>query len=151
VGVDLDGTELGRFSAVRATLRRLWRSGGVWLGAGFVGFMFATAITGPIPEVANWQSAIICGAGAHLGHIKYITQAGPQQAADGTVSSAATGVGFSYHCVSSRSVSGSRTPVVLALQFIGGTLVTYLLILLLAVRSSLRKRRGRGLQAGAAT
>jgi hypothetical protein len=142
---EVERAKPGRVNAVRLALARRWRSGGVWAGAAFVGSLFATAITGPIPEVANWQSAIVCGSSTHLSHDEYVTQVGAEQSSGGTVSSPGTGVGFTYHCVGPHFVSGSRTALVLGLQFVAGTLATYLFILLLAVRSSLRwKRRGAG-------
>jgi hypothetical protein len=120
--------------------RHWWRRVDVWIASAFVGFMFATAITGPIPATANWQSSIVCGSGAHLTHIEYVGTIGPEVSANGTVTSAGPSHGFTYHCASARSLSGSRTAVVLALQFVAGTLVTVLLFGFLAARSALRAR-----------
>jgi hypothetical protein len=123
----------------RGTLARLWRNGLVWVGAGFAGFMFATAVTGQIPAAADWQSAIICGAGTHLSHFEYATQGGATLP-DGSPAPASESSSFTYHCVGPHSVSGSRTLLVLGIQFVAGTLVVYLLILALAVWAGLRRR-----------
>ncbi len=135
----LEGAEPRRVQAVGLSLRRLWRSGGVWLGAAFIGFMFTTAITMPVPAVADWQGAIICGSGQHLTHLKYITHVGAILQQNGSYSSPTTGEGFSFHCIHGHELSGSKTALVLALQFIASTVAAYLLILLLAAQSSFRK------------
>jgi hypothetical protein len=116
-----------------------WRNRLVWLGAGFAGFMFATAVTGQIPAVADWQGAIICGAGTHLSHFEYATQGGATLP-DGSPAPASQSSSFTYHCVGPHSLSGSRTLLVLGIQFIAGTLVVYLLILALAIWTGLRRR-----------
>ena len=90
--------------------------------------------------MADWQSAIICSAGTHFTDHEYVTQVPAQTEADGSTSSPATGVGYTYHCAGRHSLSGSRTPEVLAIQFIAGTLATYLLVLGLTARSALRRR-----------
>jgi hypothetical protein len=122
-------------------LIKVLRSGGVWLLAGFVGLMFATAITGPIPSAADWQSSIVCGAGTHLTHAEYVYERGPEQAADGSETSGGTSHGFTYHCAGATSFSGSRTPIVLGLQFMAATLVTVLLCLFFTARSTFRAKR----------
>jgi hypothetical protein len=129
----------GRLDVTRGRLARLWRNGLVCLGAGFAGFMFATAVTGQIPAAADWQSAIICGAGTHLSHFEYATQGGATLP-DGSPAPTSESSSYSYHCVGQHSVSGSRTLLVLGIQFVAGTLVMYLLILALAIRAALRRR-----------
>jgi hypothetical protein len=129
----------GRVVVARSTVVRLWRNGVVWVGAVFVGFMFATAVTGQFPATGDWQSAIICGAGTHLSHFEYVTN-GSATFPDGSPEPASTSSSYTYHCVGAHSVSGSRTLLVLGIQFVVGTLVTYLLILALAIRAGLRKR-----------
>jgi hypothetical protein len=129
----------GRLDVARGTVARLWRNGLVWLGAGFAGFMFATAVTGQVQAVADWQSAIVCGSGTHLSHFEYATQGGATLP-DGSPAPASQSSSFTYHCVGPHSVSGSRTLLVLGIQFVSGTLVVYLLILALAVRAGLRRR-----------
>jgi hypothetical protein len=129
----------GRLGVTRSTLARLWRNTGVLFGAGFAGLMFATAITAPIPAVADWQSAIICGAGTHLSNFEYATQGGATLP-DGSPAPAASSSSLTYHCVGPHSLSGSRTLLVLVIQFVAGTLAIYLLILALAIRAGLRRR-----------
>jgi len=131
----------GRFDVARGTVTRLWRNGLVWLGAGFAGFMFATAVTGQFPATGDWQGAILCGAGTHLSHFEYLTQGGATFP-DGSPEPSSTTSSFTYHCVGAHSVSGSRTLLVLGIQFVAGTLVVYLLILALAIRAGLRRRVG---------
>jgi hypothetical protein len=138
---DLEPAKPGRARAVWAKVASESHSGWVWTVSAFVGLMFATAITGPIPAVADWQSAIVCASGTHLTHVEYVYQQGPEQSANGTVASGGTSHGFTYHCASSTSLSGSRTAQVIALQFLASMLVTVLLFLLFAVRSTLRATR----------
>jgi hypothetical protein len=128
-----------RLGVARGTLARLWRNGLVWVGAGFVGFMFATAVTGQVPPAADWQSAIVCGAGTHLSDFEYTTQLSATFP-DGSPAPSSESWSFTYHCVGPHSVSGSRTLLVLGIQFVAGTLVVYLLILALAVWVGLRRR-----------
>ena len=101
--------------------------------------MFATAVTGQFPATGDWQSPIICGAGTHLSHYQYATP-GAATFTDGTPAPSSESWSFTYHCVGPHSVSGSRTLVVLGIQFVAGTLAMYLLILALAVWAGLRRR-----------
>jgi hypothetical protein len=75
------------------------------------GFMFATAITGPIPAAADWRRSITCPAGQQLVHEEYVTQSSTPPSHTGT------GVGFTYRW---DPESGSRTAIVLLLQFVAG-------------------------------
>jgi hypothetical protein len=129
----------GRLDVMRSTVARLWRNGLVWLGAGFAGFMFATAITGQFPAVGDWQGVIVCGAGTHLNNVEYATQ-GATTFPDGSPAPSSESSSFTYHCVGAHSISGSRTLLVLGIQFVVGALVVYLLILALAIRAGLRRR-----------
>jgi len=104
--------------------------------------MFATAITGPIPAVADWQAGIVCGSGQSLSHEKYVTwEPGSIKGVNGATVSGGGGVGFTYRCVSPNGVSGSKTPIVLGLQFLAGTLVTFALFVAAAIRSRMRAAR----------
>jgi hypothetical protein len=106
--------------------------------------MFAAAWPGTTTAVVSWQSPIVCGMGQHLSVDEYATPGAfiPQPTGVSTPTAIDTST---IRCVgpdSATDPSDALTASVLFLQFVAGTIVTCLVIVLLALGVNLKRRGG---------
>jgi hypothetical protein len=106
--------------------------------ATFVGIT-AFAFTDVIPAVTTaWQSSIVCASGEHLIAEEHDVPNGTPTVSGGT------GASWTFRCAGPDSISGSRTAMVMFVQFVAGTLISYpgvFVCSLLVVKSLRRGRR----------
>ena len=104
--------------------------------AAFAGIT-AAATTGDNPFFTGWQSSIVCASGEHLTAEEYDVPNSTPTVSGGT------GSAYTFRCAGPESTSGSRTAMVVFVQFVAGTLFSYPLFFIaaFAIVKSLRQRR----------
>jgi hypothetical protein len=115
-----------RSSAVRRRVRHdetkgLWRQGWVIVVAIFLGFMYMTVGTAVVSSSALWTGRFLCDSGYHLVN-------NVQSFSYGTTS----GSTVSFACVNGRIAHSASSVEIAGLQWVLGSLVAYVVILLIA-------------------
>ena len=98
----------------------LWRQGWVFAVAIFLGFMYSTVGTAVVHSSALWTGRLLCNSGYHM-------VANVSSFSYGNTS----GSSVAYACVEGRLVKGASSVAIVGLQWLLGSLVCYVVILLI--------------------